>query len=140
MELAPGLKHSQSVPVTEDMTPAHLRGDAIRVFATPEMVRLVEQTAIQCVQPHLRPGQTTVGTVVHLKHLAATPEGMRVTITVELTDVDRRRLGFKVEVHDEMEKVGEGTHERFVIDREARLPRLQQKLDAWKAKRGPSPG
>jgi predicted thioesterase len=61
---------------------------------------------------------------------------MRVTITVELTDVDRRRLGFKVEVHDEMEKVGEGTHERFIIDREARLPRLQQKLDAWKAKRG----
>jgi predicted thioesterase len=100
------------------------------------MVRLVEQTAIQCVQPHLKPGQTTVGTIVNVKHLAATPEGMRVTITVELTDVDRRRLGFKVEVHDEMEKVGEGTHERFVIDREARLPRLQQKLDAWKAKRG----
>ena len=135
MELAAGLKHSQSVPVTEDMTPAHLRGDAVRVFATPEMVRLVEQTAIQCVQPHLKPGQTTVGTVVHLKHLAATPEGMRVTITVELTEVDRRRLGFKVEVHDEMEKVGEGTHERFVIDRAARVPRLQQKIDAWKAKR-----
>jgi predicted thioesterase len=136
MALAPGLKHSQSVPVTEDMTPAHLRSDTIRVFATPEMVRLVEQTAIQCVQPHLQAGQTTVGTVVNLKHLAATPEGMRVTITVELAEIDRRRLGFKVEVHDEMEKVGEGTHERFVIDREARLPRLQQKLDAWKAKRG----
>src|SRR4030095_4803518 len=136
MALAPGLKHSQSVPVTEDMTPAHLRGDAIRVFATPEMVRLVEQTAIQCVQPHLKPGQTTVGTIVHLKHLAATPEGMRVTITVELTDVDRRRLGFKVEVHDKRERVGGGRHERFIIAREARLPRLQQKLDAWKAKRG----
>ena len=53
MELAPGLKHSHTVAVTEDMTPAHLRGDAIRVLATPEMVRLVEQTAIQCVQPHL---------------------------------------------------------------------------------------
>jgi fluoroacetyl-CoA thioesterase len=135
MALAPGLKHSQAVTVTEDMTPSHLRGDAIRVFATPEMVRLVEQTAIQCAQPHLAEGQTTVGTVVHLKHLAATPEGMRVTITVELTEVDRRRLGFTVEVHDEMEKVGEGTHERFVIDRAARVPRLQQKIDAWKAKR-----
>src|SRR5262245_11894104 len=136
MALAPGLNYSQSVPVTEDMTPAHLRGDAIRVFATPEMVRLVEQTAIQCVQPHLQPGQTTVGTIVNLKHLAATPEGMKVTITVEVAEVDRRRLGFKVEVHDEMEKVGEGTHERFVIDREARMPRLRQKLDAWKAKCG----
>ena len=134
MALAPGLEHSQSVTVTEDMTPAHLRSDAIRVLATPEMVRLVEQTAIQCVQPHLEPGQSTVGTTVSIKHLAGTPEGMRVTIHVELTERDRRRLTFKFEVHDEMEKVGEGTHERFIIDRESRLPRLQQKVDAWKAK------
>ena len=135
MELAIGLKHSQSVKVTEDMTPSHLRGDAIRVLATPEMVRLVEQTAIQSVQPHLKPGQSTVGTTVSIKHLAGTPEGMTVTIAVELVEIDRRRLGFKFEVHDEVEKVGEGTHERFVIDREARGPRLQQKLDAWKARR-----
>ena len=134
MTLAPGLSHSQSVTVTEDMTPAHLRGDAIRVLATPEMVRLIEQTAIQCVQPHLGPGQTTVGTLVNVRHLAATPEGMTVTVTVELTEVDRRRPGFRVEVHDEVEKVGDGTHERFVIDRESRLPRLQQKVQAWKAK------
>jgi predicted thioesterase len=139
MELAPGLKHSQSVKVTEDMTPSHLRGDAIRVLATPEMVRLVEQTAIQSVQPHLKPGQSTVGTTVSIKHLAGTPEGMTVTITVELAEIDRRRLAFKFEVHDEVEKVGEGTHERFVIDREARGPRLQQKLDAWKAGRTTSP-
>ena len=135
MELAPGLKHSQTVMVTEDMTPGHLRGDAIRVLATPEMVRLVEQTAIQAVQPHLKPGQSSVGTTVSIKHIAGTPEGMQVTINVELTEIDRRRLGFKFEVHDEMEKVGEGTHERFIIDREARGPRLQQKIDAWKAKK-----
>ena len=135
MTLAPGLSHSQSVTVTEDMTPAHLRGDAIRVLATPEMVRLIEQTAIDCVQAHLGPGQTTVGTVVNVRHLAATPEGMTVTITVELTEVDRRRLAFRVEVRDEVEKVGEGTHERFVIDRASRLPRLQQKVDAWKSGR-----
>ena len=134
MELAPGLKHSQTVTVTEDMTPGHLRSDAIRVLATPEMVRLVEQTAIQAVQPHLKAGQSSVGTTVSIKHIAGTPEGMKVTISVELTEMDRRRLGFKFEVHDEMEKVGEGTHERFIIDREARLPRLQQKVDAWKAK------
>jgi predicted thioesterase len=134
MELAPGLKHSQTVKVTEEMTPPHLRGDAIRVLATPEMIRLIEQTAIQCVQPALKPDQTTVGTVVSVRHLAGTPEGMTVTINVELTEVDRRRLAFKVEVHDEMEKAGEGTHERFIIDRSARLPRLQQKVDAWRAK------
>ena len=132
MELAPGLKHSQSVKVTEEMTPGHLRGDSIRVFATPEMVRLIEQTAIQAVQRLLKPGQTTVGTRIDVAHLAATPEGMTATITVELTAIDRRRLTFRVEVHDEVEKVGEGTHERFVIDREQRMPRLQAKLDAWR--------
>jgi fluoroacetyl-CoA thioesterase len=132
MEIAPGLKHTQSVKVTNDMTPAHLRADPIRVLATPEMVRLVEQTAIQAVQPLLKPGQATVGTRIDVTHLAATPEGMTVTVTVELTAVDRRRLSFRFEVRDETEKVGEGTHERFVIDREQRMPRLQAKLDAWR--------
>jgi predicted thioesterase len=117
------------------MTPPHLRGDAIRVLATPDMVRLVEQTAIQCAQPHLADGQTTVGTVVNIKHLAATPEGMKVTITVELTEVDRRRLEYTFEVRDEIDKVGEGTHQRFIIDGASRLPKLQQKVDAWKAKK-----
>lgn len=131
MELTPGLTHSQSVTVTQDMTPGHLRADPIRVLATPEMVRLIEQTAIQAVRPLLKPGQTTVGTRIDVAHLAATPEGMTVTITVELTAVDRRRLTFHVEVRDEVEKVGEGTHERFIIDRDQRLPRLQAKLDAW---------
>jgi predicted thioesterase len=134
VELAPGLKYSQTVKVTEDMTPAHLRSDPIRVLATPEMVRLVEQTGIQAVQSLLKPGQTTVGTRIDIAHIAATPEGMNVTITVELTAVDRRRLSYKFEVHDEVEKVGEGTHERFVIDRESRGPRLQAKLDAWRKK------
>jgi predicted thioesterase len=135
MDLAPGLKHSQTITVTADMTPPHLRDDAIRVLATPDMIRLIEQTAIRCVQPALKSDQTTVGTVVNVKHLAATPEGMTVTIDVELTEIDRRRLVFKVEVRDEMDKAGEGTHERFIIDRSARLPRLQQKVDAWTARR-----
>jgi predicted thioesterase len=131
-ELAPGLKHTQSVTVTAEMTPPHLRAEPIRVLATPEMVRLVEQTAIQAVQPLLKPGQTTVGTKVDIAHLAATPEGMKVTIAVEVTGVDRRRLSFRFEVRDEVEKVGEGTHERFIVDPEMRMPRLQAKVDAWR--------
>jgi len=95
--------------------------------------RAEEATAFlrQAVQPLLKPGQTTVGTRIDVAHLAATPEGMTATITVELTAVDRRRLTFHVEVRDEVEKVGEGTHERFIIDRDQRMPRLQAKLDAW---------
>ena len=129
--LAPGLTYSQTVTITDDMTPAHLRNDPIRVLSTPDMIRLVEQTAIQATQPHLKPGQATVGTRVDLAHLAATPIGMTVTITVELTEVDRRRLAFRVAVRDELDEVGKGTHERFIIDSAQRMPRLQEKLDRW---------
>ena len=97
------------------------------------MIRLVEQTAIEAVAPHLAPGQTTVGTRVDIAHLAATPVGMTVTITVELTEVDRRRLAFRVEVRDELDEAGKGTHERFIIDGAQRLPRLEDKLKRWKA-------
>ncbi len=133
--LAPGIKYSKTVPVTDDLTPGHLRSDPIRVLATPDMIRLIEQTAIEAVQPSLPQGQTTVGTRVDIAHLAATPVGMNVTVTVELTEVDRRRLAFKVEVRDELDEVGKGTHERFIIDGAQRLPRLQQKVDRWKASR-----
>lgn len=132
-QLAPGLKFSRTVTVTDDLTPAHLRNDAIRVLSTPDMIRLIEGTAIEAVKPHLGPDQTTVGTRVDVSHLAATPVGMAVTITVELTEVDRRRLAFRVEVRDELDEAGRGTHERFIIDGAQRLPRLQAKLDRWKS-------
>ena len=133
--LAVGLRYSRSVAVTDDMTPAHLRQDPIRVLSTPDMIRLIEQTAIEAVAPSLGPGQATVGTRVDVAHLAATPVGMTVTITVELTEVDRRRLGFRVEVRDELDEAAKGTHERFIIDGAQRLPRLQDKVNRWKAAR-----
>ncbi|MGH7390574.1 MAG: thioesterase family protein [Candidatus Rokuibacteriota bacterium] len=131
--LAVGLKHVRTVQVTDDMTPGHLRGEPIRVLSTPDMIRLIEQTAIEAVQPGLAPGQATVGTRVDVAHLAATPVGMTVTITVELTEVDRRRLAFRVEVRDELDAAGRGTHERFIVDAAQRMPRLQEKLSRWKA-------
>src|SRR5439155_694751 len=82
-------------------TPAPLRSEPIRVLSTPDMIRLIEQTAIEAVAPCLAPGQATVGTRVDVAHLAATPVGMTVTITVELVEIDRRRLGFRVAVRDE---------------------------------------
>jgi len=134
--LAAGLTYTRSITVTDDLTPAHLRQDPIRVLSTPDMIRLVEQTAIDAVAPHLGPGQTTVGTRVDIAHLAATPVGMTVTITVTLTEVDRRRLGFRIEVKDEVDEAGKGTHERFIIDGAQRLPRLEAKLAKWKAAGG----
>jgi predicted thioesterase len=97
------------------------------------MIRLIEQTAIEAVAPCLAPGQATVGTRVDVAHLAATPVGMTVTITVELVEVDRRRLGFRVQVRDEVDEAGRGTHERFIVDAAQRMPRLQEKLNRWSA-------
>ncbi len=134
--LAVGLKYSRTVTVTDEMTPAHLRHEPIRVLSTPDMIRLIEQTAIQAVQPGLAAGQATVGTRVDVAHLAATPVGMTVTITVELTEIDRRRLAFRVEVRDELDAAGKGTHERFIVDGAQRLPRLQDKINRWKAAGG----
>ena len=128
-----GLRHSRTVTVTDEMTPAHLRSEPVRVLSTPDMIRLIEQTAIEAVAPHLAPGQATVGTRVDVAHLAGTLVGMTVTITVELVEVDRRRLGFRVEVRDELDEAGKGTHERFIVDAAQRLPRLQDKLNRWKA-------
>jgi fluoroacetyl-CoA thioesterase len=135
-QLAVGLKHSRTVRVTDEMTPAHLRHEPIRVLSTPDMIRLVEQTAIEAVQPCLAPGQATVGTRVDISHLAATPVGMTLTITVEVTEVDRRRLGFRIEVRDELDEAGKGTHERFIVDATQRMPRLQDKVARWQAAGG----
>jgi fluoroacetyl-CoA thioesterase len=135
-QLAVGLKHVATVKVTDDMTPAHLRGEPLRVLSTPDMIRLIEQTAIQAVQPCLQAGQATVGTRVDVAHLAGTLVGMTVTIRVELTAIDRRKLTFKVEVRDELDEAGKGTHERFIVDGAQRLPRLQDKLERWKAAGG----
>ena len=135
-KLEVGLKYWRTVTVTDEMTPAHLRHEPIRVLSTPDMIRLIEQTAIEAVQPGLAAGQATVGTRVDVAHLAATPVGMTVTITVELTEIDRRRLAFRVEVRDEMDEAGKGTHERFIVDGAQRLPRLQDKMNRWKAAGG----
>ena len=135
-KLEVGLKHVASITVTDDMTPAHLRHEPLRVLSTPDMVRLIERTAIEAVQPCLAPGQATVGTRVDIAHLAGTLVGMTVTIAVELTAIDRRKLTFRVEVRDDLDEAGRGTHERFIVDAAQRLPRLQEKLARWKATGG----
>ena len=135
-KLEVGLKHVAKVVVTDDMTPAHLRDEPLRVLSTPNMIGLIERTAIDAVQPYLAAGQATVGTRVDVAHLAGTLVGMTATITVELTEIDRRKLVFRVEVRDELDEAGKGTHERFIVDAAQRLPRLQEKMNKWKAAGG----
>jgi len=111
-----GLTGEASVTVTTELTAAHLGSGAVAVFATPEMVRLMEHAAVNGLEPHLSPGQQSVGTSVNIRHLAATPVGATVTARAELVSVEGRRLLFKVSAHDGTDLIGEGLHERAVID------------------------
>jgi fluoroacetyl-CoA thioesterase len=131
-QLQVGMTFEKTITVTESLSAHHLAGKGIGVFSTPELVRFVEICALEGVRSFLQSGQDTVGTKVDIKHLAATPIGMRVTARCTLVEVDRRRLGFTFEVHDELDKVSEGFHERFIVDKEKQQQRLQEKLARWK--------
>ena len=124
-----GIKGKQTIVVTPAQTAAYYGSGALEVFATPAMVALLEETAWRSVQPYLEEGQATVGTRVDIRHLAATPLGGKVTCESELVEIDRRRLVFKVTVTDEKTKVGEGSHERFVIQSEKFLAAAKAKKD-----------
>lgn len=127
--LKPGLKGTNELTVAREHCTS--RGGPW-VFMTPAMVLFCEQSCHKLVAPMLAAGQNSVGTVVYIKHLAPTPEGMNVRAETELIEVDRRRLKFKVQVFDEMELVGECEHERFVIDVEKAGERLAKKIAAMK--------
>lgn len=124
--LVVGMKHSIEWEVTEKLCTA--RGD-YKVFSTPSMTLLVEMTAHALVQPHLKPGQGQVGVSVNIRHLAPTPIGKKVRAEAELVAIDRRRLGFRVKVYDDVEPVGEAEHERFVIDVDKYIERLKKKIN-----------
>jgi fluoroacetyl-CoA thioesterase len=115
------------------VVPAHLANqfkDAALppVFATPMMVTAMENAALNAVRDYLDPGESAVGTAVNIRHLAATPVGHRVTAEAVVTKVDGRRIEFEVTARDEIEEIGNGTHERMVVD----LARLAQRLEAKK--------
>ena len=122
-----GIKGRREQTVTAEMSAARVGSGLVDVFATPMLVALVEQTCYESVLPHLDEGQGTVGTLVNVSHLSATPIGMRVWCESELTEVDRRRLVFKVKAFDECGLIGEGTHERFVIDTAKFMEKLKSK-------------
>jgi fluoroacetyl-CoA thioesterase len=131
-QLQVGMTFEKTITVTEALSAKHLAGQGIAVFSTPELVRFVEICGLEGVRPFLQPGQDTVGTQVDIKHLAATPAGMRVTAKCTLVEIDRRRLRFTFEVHDELDKVSEGSHDRFIVDKEKQQQRLREKLARWK--------
>lgn len=128
-----GLRHSRTIAVSPGLTVPEVSPafgdfrDMPPVFATAFMVAFVEATCIDALKPFLSARQHTVGTRVEMSHSAATPIGMSVTAEIALIEVEGRRLRFKVTCRDDAEVIGEGFHERFIIDRERFLARVAAK-------------
>jgi predicted thioesterase len=126
-DLVPGLVGESSDVVNDGNTAARWGSGLVASFSTPAMIGMMETAAFNSTRPVLPSTQTTVGTAVNIKHLAATPPGMRVHARAELLEVDGRKLLFKVEAWDEVEKIGEGTHIRFIVDAERFAKKFKEK-------------
>ena len=111
-----GLKYKEEKTVAMSDTASVFGSGAAEVFATPMMIGLMEGAAMNAVKSYLPSGFSTVGTSVNIRHLSATAVGKKVWAEAELIEIDRKRLVFKVDAYDEDKKIGEGTHERFIID------------------------
>jgi predicted thioesterase len=127
-ELQSGLTGTAEIVVGTRDTAPHVGSGKIGVLATPIMVNLMEAAALQAVERYMPPGHQTVGTRLDVKHFAATPVGMRVRAHAELTRVEGRTLTFTIRAVDEREAIGEGVHERLIINVERFDQRMQKKL------------
>lgn len=125
-----GLKHTCEVLVTEDRTAATVGSGSLPVFATPMLLALAEKCCCECLAAHLEEGTTTVGTAANINHTAATPVGMTVSCTCELTAIDGRRLEFALTMCDAAGEVGNGTHERFIVAADRFMAKVSRKLEA----------
>ena len=126
--LHPGLTGTAEILVGTRDTAPHVGSGKVKVLATPVMVSLMEEASLHAVEGLLPPGHQTVGTRLDITHVAATPVGLRVTAGAEVTRVDGRRITFRVWADDEKERIGEGTHERIVIEVARFDRRAQEKL------------
>jgi fluoroacetyl-CoA thioesterase len=121
-----GLSASVTQTVTRDMTAKEVGSGSVSVFATPELVLLLEKTAVRALEGKLGAGRTTVGSGIDVTHQAATPIGMEVTCTARVVSVDRRKLTFEITAEDEHESIATGTHTRYIVDAE----QFQARADA----------
>jgi len=124
--LKKGIKGQGEAMVAMENTAKAMGSGELDVFATPAMIALMEETAYKSVAGELEEGMGSVGTLMNVKHVAATPLGMKVTCQTELEEVDGRRLVFRVEARDDAGLIGEGVHERFIVEN----AKFQNKADS----------
>ncbi len=125
--LSPGMTDSRIFTVDAART-IDFMGDDARVYATPALVADIEQTCRDLIVSHLPPGQDSVGTIVDIAHLAPTPLGMEVTVTVTVAEIDGRKVVFDVSAKDALDTICKGRHERFVVDTDKTVARLKAKV------------
>ena len=131
MELAlvrPGLTGNAELVVGAEHTAPRIGSGKVHVLATPVMINLIEAAALAAVEHLLPEGYQSLGTHLDVRHIAATPVGMRVRATAKVTAVDGRTISFKVNVNDEIDLIGDGTHERMVVNVAKFDQRVQKKL------------
>ncbi len=126
--LRAGLVGKAETRVSKDNTALKYGSGSIDVFATPAMIGLMEKAAIMAVDSLLPEGFATVGTKIEVRHLAATPVGMNITAKAELLEIDNKKLKFNVLAYDDLEKIGEGIHFRYIINLEEFIKRNESKL------------
>lgn len=134
MRVQPGLRGKATAVVDDTQTAAAVGSGAVASFSTPALVALMEKAAITAITPYLDQGESSVGTEISLKHLEATPIGFHVVADAEVTAVEGKRVSFLVTASDDREKIGEGTHVRYVVDFARFMERVERK-----AAEGPSP-
>ena len=127
MEITKGIKGKKEQLVTKDLTAAAVGSGLLEVYGTPYMIALMEETCHTSVGEYLEEGQGTVGISLNIKHTAATPVGMKVYCESELVEVDGKRLVFMVKAFDEAGPIGEGEHQRFIIENEKFLEKTNKK-------------
>lgn len=127
MDVSIGATQEKTITVTPEKTAQHVGSGDLSVFATPEMVWLLESTCSALIAPHLDPGESSVGVRVDVRHLAPTPVGMQVTATATLTDISGNLMHFHIVLHDEQERIGEADHVRAVIAVDRFLDRVAAK-------------
>ena len=115
--------------VTDEMTAKRIGSAGSKILSTPNMVALMEATALELAKAYLEEGETTVGAEIHCRHLAPTPVGMKVSATARLREIERRKMWFDIVVNDEKGKCGEGSHLRVKVSQKGMADKAQQKSE-----------
>ncbi len=128
MDLRPGLSHKLEIVVEAKDTAAHVGSGVVQVLATPVVINMFESAALRAIEHLLAAGYQSLGTRLEVRHIAATPVGMKVSASARVTRVDGRTVHFALEAHDERELIADGTHERVIVNVAKFDARLQKKL------------